>query len=130
MSDLVAVAVVDLKAGPVLDWAVAKAIGIETDLFRKADGRVVPRYCPNLFWVDYSPSTDWIDGGNIIDQGCGLFQCGGDTGNGIFWSCSFGIHPDLRSQTGATALEAACKAIVAAKFGDAVTVPRELVDPK
>ncbi len=72
MSDLIAVAVADLRVGPVLDWAVAKALGVPFEAWTQHK----TAFCPKC-----------------ID-------------------CEVEHH----------------KRLLAAKFGDAVTVPRELVE--
>lgn len=52
--------------GPALDWAVAKCDGVECDenhtpIWFESNGLAAPR-------VSYSPSTDWAQGGPIIDR--------------------------------------------------------------
>jgi len=130
MSDLIAVAVVDLKAGPALDWAVAKAAGQEVEITYLGSKTDLSGYSGLFCWLaksrcPYKPSTDWAQGGPLIEQFdiwiAGPLEMGRPT-----QACSVGI--DGVSTEGNTKLEAACKAIVAAKFGDAVTVPRELVE--
>jgi hypothetical protein len=122
MTEMIAVAIVDLKAGPALDWAVAKAEGIETDLFRKHEGRVVPRFLHGLFWVDFEPSTNWNHGSEILRN----LECASWhilDGKHTF---KFSVDDECAIGVGTTMLEAAMLAIVKAKFGDAVKVPRAL----
>ena len=95
--------------GPALDWAVAKADG-QLDRF----GVCAP--------AGFKPSTDWSQGGAIIDR---LMQR------------RFGISSERHGQIvaqspgfegwGATALIAAMRCLVASKLGDTVHVPKELV---
>lgn len=135
MSDLIAVSVVDLKAGPALDWAVAKAVGVEVKLTTEFaslndGGQRVGMCCfPVNGRRPYKPSTDWSQGGQLISQhieqlsnweSCWSAMLPLRDENGFFLR-------DLKAE-GSTALEAAMRAIVAAKFGDAVTVPKALVE--
>lgn len=101
--------------GAALDWAVAKAVT----------------------YVDYhgwSPSTDWSQGGPLIEKhhvqtsfnGCGFSR----STTGEHW-CAYACKDngeELRpSGSGPTPLIAACRAIVSAHLGDSVDVPAELV---
>lgn len=109
--------------GAALDWAVAVAGNEEPMHIRDSE----PRLWNEDHSFGYSPSTDWAQGGPLIDRGCGLYQCRSETGHGTFWICSFGTYPDNVPHTGETALIAACRAIVADKLGPTVSVPVELV---
>lgn len=128
--DLIAVAIVDLKAGTALDWAVAKAVGkdvtLELGFASKTDGSQSSGLYPFDGRKPYSPSTNWAQGGPLLAHAelltiskagdLSVTQFLGDIGTGS------GDSPNN------SILESICKAIVAAKFGDAVTVPRELVE--
>ena len=130
--------------GPALDWAVAKALGwnmvrVPSDIDGNNGGEVLaPPYFTNDF--KFPPrgavgqgfflrrwSTDWSHGGPLIDRHiCELVrdQEGySEPEEPWYASC------DVFWQIGQTPLIAACRAIVAAKFGDAVSVPAELVAP-
>ena len=110
--------------GPALDWAVAKAVPlkhwpvvINGNVFLDTDYE----------YIRYSPSTDWSQGGPlIVKYQIGLLSpaqspCGE-------WHAST-RHPDLTDFTHKdNPLIAACRAIVAAKLGDVVRVPAELVN--
>lgn len=100
--------------GPALDWAVAK--------------------CEGLAWPDnaakflgeqcYKPSTDWSQGGPIIERENLVV---GPTGGGIFpdkWVASSENSPYL---FGPTPLIAAMRCHVTNKIGDEVEVPEELL---
>ena len=67
----------------------------------------------------WQPSTDWSQGGPILDKHISeLIDCVDDG-----WeACCNGTY----GATGQTALEAVCKAYVASKLGDEVDVPKEL----
>lgn len=123
MEKLIAVAVVDLKPGAALDWAVAKAVGREVQIaLNPFDYDAYPVLEKTN--VNYRPSQDWSHGGNIIDT---LELCSwrmiGEKAEFSFSQAGISGHGE-----GSTMLEAAMKAIVKAKFGDAVSVPRELAE--
>lgn len=123
-------------AGPALDWAAAKAEGVTV--------RVLSADNPGELWQvqkqwrgdgPYWPSTDWAQGGPLIDS-CmiDVTQCPGRAKTHkarAVMDSSFLDKMGLRqrvSASGPTALIAACRAIVAAKLGDVVSVPSELLD--
>lgn len=126
MTDMIEVKTAEL-VGPALDWAVAQCEGVETcwrygrELARIHDfhgSRLIEEIRPI-----YSPSTTWKQGGPLIDKhkvsiayhngpGCTPMACLHDT------------HPAF--ECGRTILIAACRAIVAAKLGKSVRVPRRL----
>ncbi|MDG9785381.1 phage protein NinX family protein, partial [Metapseudomonas otitidis] len=117
--------------GAALDWAVAKAQGVEIEL-----------PCSDVVWAKYagvySPSTDWSQGGPLIDK---MLKSGkweiiqwGNPGVALqnfdndclpVDGVSYGDKSIL--QSGETVLIAACRAIVSAHLGDSVDVPAELV---
>lgn len=126
MTDLIEVKTADLT-GHALDWAVAQAEGLEVSL-------VGPQYnVPwRVFWkkrgqalewdVLYNPHEDWALGGPLIEK----YR----VGFGLNSDCLFAVTglDDLPGDAdGSTHLVAACRAIVAAKLGDTVQVPKELV---
>ncbi|RJG10967.1 DUF2591 domain-containing protein [Pseudomonas cavernicola] len=109
--------------GPALDWAVALATGAD-ELKVGADGGVscIYQLPDGGCWTNYyRPSTDWSQGGPLIEKHItALNQSGTET----WWA-----HSEDRLGLGPTALIAACRAIVAAKLGDTVSVPAELAQP-
>jgi hypothetical protein len=121
MTDMIAVAIVDLKAGPALDWAVAKAQGIELHIGTSTT---------NPLWNEdysfgYSPSTDWAQGGPLLEQF--RVRVRHETvGESEAWLASSSLELRGFCVSGETILEAACKFLAANKFGDAVSVPRAL----
>lgn len=128
--DMIEVRASDM-VGPALDWAVAKADGVEVGmvcppvidennqpaiLLNKA--RWLSGHEPARFW---SPSTDWSQGGPLIAKFCVDLQHLGDG------SVLAQIVEEGMTEVGQDALQAACRVIVAAKFGDVVHVSAELV---
>lgn len=121
--------------GAALDWAVATCEGY-TELHKVA-GRMAhepqfammpPRreYGAMDLW-ELGFSTDWAQGGPIIErEGMGL-TCGNNTwgvGDGR-WEAN---HPEcLYVQFGPTPLTAAMRCYVASRLGDEVEVPDELM---
>jgi hypothetical protein len=91
--------------GSALDWAVMKCDGICKDF---------PAY-----WVDEYPSTNWAQGGPIIERERirldprGVWVAGHDSSNDEY--------------SGPTPLIAAMRCYVASRFGDEIEVPDELL---
>jgi hypothetical protein len=109
--------------GPALDWAVAKAIDLE-------DETLDP-----LTWVEtahpsgcYSFSTDWSQGGPLIDK-IGGFELKVWLESTPETKCEAHIHSYEGNWIvfGPTPLIAAMRCLVAAKLGDTVQVPKELL---
>ncbi|KQQ62927.1 hypothetical protein ASF66_00815 [Pseudomonas sp. Leaf129] len=124
MTDLLEVQTSTL-AGAALDWAVAKATGAD-DLRITAAGSICCIYelpCGSGCWTEYyQPSTDWAVDGLLIRShrmGFGIYPDG-------FFAC-VGLDDLGGSASGPSHLIAACRAIVAAKLGDTVQVPKELI---
>jgi hypothetical protein len=108
--------------GTALDWAVAKCEGIIG-----VDGRHTDEYCDSLRHDqdgDYSPSTDWSQGGPIIErEGISVDRAG------LAWTAdlsdSVGGYIE-HTESGPTPLIAAMRCYVASKLGDEVEIPEEL----
>ena len=105
--------------GAALNWAVAMAAGYD-DVRVDLDGHVIVVHeendmCGLMESELYSPSTDWSQGGPLIE-----------------WyhvdveSCPWSAYYGRKTMHGDSPLIAACRAIVAAKLGDEVDVPEEL----
>ncbi|MBB1614484.1 hypothetical protein A9978_18765 [Pseudomonas sp. UMC65] len=119
--------------GPALDWAVAQIEGVKTIMMapRKGEPKVPFALFGSLALTiggedqsSYAPSTCWHCGGPLIeayklDLGAPLENKNGPWNAGTEWG-----HP--QGYKGETPLIAACRAIVAAKLGDVVSVPAEL----
>ena len=126
--------------GPALDWAVAKANGFAVQVRPYAEfcnastgHKVKARYHRVWYEFDgdleeYSPSADWSQGGPLIERfGCDLICIApGNCWEANCWDCDLPT-PGLHLHEAETPLVAALRAIVAAKLGDAVSVPEELV---
>jgi hypothetical protein len=102
--------------GAALDWAVARCAGYRLDL--------VPE-------DSYTPSTDWAQGGPIIERECiCIHQRMGETA----WWADYAnpqVKPDgtghrFLFKQAPTPLVAAMRCYVASKLGDDVDVPEEL----
>ena len=107
--------------GPALDWSVAKAVGYQlrilggTGSHDASDAELV--FC-------FKPSTGWAQGGPLIDDY--VVQLEPWAG---YWTaktdCGLGVSHYVK-RDGNTPLIAVCRAIVAAKLGEVVSVPAEL----
>ncbi len=129
MSDLIEVKTADL-VGHALDWAVAQAEGLEVFL-------VGPQYnVPwRVFWkkrgqalewdVLYNPHEDWQLGGPLIEKHVRLIEASasGEVAT-VVW-CP--VAEREVEGWGRTILCSSMIAIVAAKLGDTVQVPKELI---
>lgn len=130
--------------GAALDWAVAKVVDMpfytqgedwpgnhmvtdqacrESVIIRALIGTMWIEHCGNT--VKWSPSTDWSQGGPLIDKyrPVIVYHEGPDR---TPMATMPSTHPAYES--GETVLIAACRAIVAAKLGDVVSIPDELVE--
>ncbi len=126
MTDLIEVKTADL-AGEALAWAVGKAEGLDVRLAPPIYGnpwRVFARYTGEVTIRDarYNPHESWAVGGPLLPKhriGFGLYP-------NAYFACT-GVNDDAGEASGPTHLVAACLAIVAAKLGDTVQVPKELI---
>lgn len=120
--------------GPALDWAVAKAIGGERKPHRFASNDDAPMYEAWVFpegsycraCTQWSPSTDWSQGGPLIEKHLVSFCVEHEDVILAVLCDDYGMYISGWRQ-GETHLIAACRAIVAAKLGDAALVPAALV---
>lgn len=142
MSELIEVKTSELT-GYALDWAVAKANGYECGRLQGKNGTFgcnAPggvQYVIGILRVSslaeelnarfWRPSTDWAQGGPLLDSMV----------IGVIHNSRIRPHPFdkgyqamashfIGPSEGHTILIAACRAIVAAKMGDVVHVPEEL----
>lgn len=107
--------------GAALDWAVAKAAGYTTsDLDLLYDIKS---------YAKFKPSTDWAQGGPIIEK-MGNYCQEGDIESSHFYcstpSTAKEWHDHPVKATGPTPLIAAMRCYVASKLGEDVDVPDEL----
>jgi hypothetical protein len=103
--------------GAALDWVVAKAEGFIDD----PDSWLYHAKSTGI--NNYHPSTDWAQGGPIIErEGIDVIK------NGGAWASlktATANHPHIRAH-GPTPLIAAMRGYVASKLGDEIEVPREI----
>lgn len=121
MTELIEVNVANLS-GPALDWVVARVEAVKVSIAAPQYGTGWRVYKPNGF--KYSPSTDWVIGGPLVSK----YQITITYHNApdrTPLATTSDMHPAF--QAGQTILIAACRAIVAAKLGDTVQVPKELI---
>jgi hypothetical protein len=105
--------------GVALDYAVAEAS--ETPIY--ISGKTLTRMDMdgNVYW---QPSTDWAQGGPIIERECIAISCLHITGyTPNTWTAR---RPQRCSEDGPTPLIAAMRCYVASKLGDEVELPEEL----
>ncbi len=96
-----------------LDWAVALCDDIVDKWFDSGHLTVNGEI--------YSPSTDWSQGGPIIERECIDLHCVNDS----FWRADCSTSGGLIMQNGPTPLIAAMRCYVASILGDEVNVPEE-----
>lgn len=110
--------------GAALDWAVAKCEGAESlrENPHRFDRRLVCRLAGrNAFLQDLRFSTDWTQGGPIIER---EVICLLPHANGGWVATVHGVA--MPHKTGETPLIAAMRCYVASKLGDEVDIPEEL----
>jgi hypothetical protein len=94
--------------GIALDWAVAKCADLPFPIVYDEDGRKVL----------VSPSTNWAQGGPIIEREMIDLKCLPTKQGGFIWRTACADGP--------TPLIAAMRCYVASKLGDEVEIPEEL----
>ncbi|WP_435653057.1 DUF2591 domain-containing protein [Pseudomonas putida] len=129
MTDLIEVKAADL-AGEALGWAVGKAEGLDLFLAPPQYGnpwRVFARYQSQAIehTKRFNPWEDWALGGPLIEKRMVSLHCPQSTDD--VWAGWVITSKGEFCQAGDSALIAACRAIVAAKLGDTVQVPKELI---
>lgn len=130
MTDLIEVKTADL-AGEALGWAVGKAEGVDLQLappgYNGVPWRVFARYQGQAIehTKRFNPWEDWAVGGPLIEKRMVSLHCPQSTDD--VWAGWVITDKGEFCQAGDSALIAACRAIVAAKLGDTVQVPKELV---
>jgi len=109
--------------GAALDWAVAKCEGHNV-FIKHAPVQVM--YTPERkrSWYIYRPSTNWAQGGPIIErEGISVDRMGGAWTADI--TDSVGGYIEL-TESGPTPLIAAMRCYVASQMGDNIDIPKEL----
>ena len=123
--------------GAALDWAVAKCEGHSLPPFPGRGHTRGPKQC----WINvspaghetFSPSTDWAQGGTLIErEGIGFF-CNRTTATGARFTPdagadwrAFALNKHGVHYFGPTPLIAAMRCFCASRLGDEVEVPKEL----
>ncbi|MDM9594803.1 DUF2591 family protein [Pseudomonas guariconensis] len=130
MTDLIEVRVSNL-VGSALDWAVAKVEGVETSWRHgrelvKVHDRGGIKLIESIRSI-YAPSSDWSQGGPLIDKYQGSVRHDKHLNDG---PCRYTGGTGMNSpwSYGPTPLIAFCRSLVLAKLGDTVQVPKELVN--
>lgn len=138
MRQMIEVKTADL-IGPALDWAVAKANGFAVQVRPYAEfcnastgHKVKARYHRVWYEFDgdleeYSPSADWSQGGPLVDKYKPDLQTTAQGEFAAYLNNDTACPDPLIFQSGPTYLVALCRVVVAAKLGDVVGVPAELV---
>lgn len=120
---------VDHLTGAALDYAVAVAEGVEVELARNG-GFIFDRRKNEQFANEYNddrrqffrPSTDWAQGGPIIERECIDLKFFGNYVRALTMS----IDGEVIEAYAPTALVAAMRCYVAAKLGETVEIPATL----
>lgn len=117
-------------SGPALDWLVAKAQGFDVYHSAMLNGHTmygfwISGYYPGDLnsWLPlhaYRPSTDWAQGGPIIEREKIATDYDHDVWNAAKYELSWYID-------GPTPLIAAMRCFVVSKLGEIVEVPDELI---
>ena len=127
MSEFVEVNVSELF-GATLDWAVAKAEGLELEHIEWLGMfGVVCQEDQSAVEPISKYSADWSQGGPLISKYHLDFCCEHPETIGAALCDENGMYIDDRMMFGETHLIAACRAIVASVLGDTVSVPKELL---
>lgn len=134
MTEFVNVETANLE-GRALDWAVAIVEGWQPD--RPQDGQLkkdgifilAGTHKPDRTQrYSYSPSTNWFNGGPLIEKfAIGLQSYSTEIGGSPEYWVAASWEEGTPMLDGPTPLIAACRTIVAHKLGDTVSVPAELL---
>lgn len=135
MTDFVDVKTSEMT-GAALDWAVAQAEKVDGLVIRKGRPAFERDFDPDCWadeadieafkcWRFYTPSTDWGQGGPLIEKYKLDIGAPMENQNGPWSAATEWAHP--LGYKGDTPLIAACRAIVASVLGDTVSVPKELL---
>lgn len=113
--------------GPALDWAVAKCEGRGIEFDDPRDPWLTRDGISDQPLHSYTPSTDWSQGGPIIEREGMLIEFHGDHWSATMW-WDDGDSANEVKQKGPTPLIAAMRCYVAAKLSDEVDLPDELAE--
>jgi hypothetical protein len=117
--------------GAALDWAVAQCEykDAEVDEYFEFSYSPYIRDYQTGNRIPFTPSTNWVQGGPIIERDIvELIRCRDGSSGPIFWEARAGFEgePGHAVETGHTPLIAAMRCYVASKLGDEVDIPEEL----
>lgn len=107
--------------GAALNWAVAKCEGVKYRHMVDHIGAGVN----GSWWVRKSYSTDWSQGGPIIEREC-ITLVNAD-GADVWSAYPIADNPVAHRRSGSTPLIAAMRCYVASKFGDSIEIPDQLL---
>lgn len=107
-------------SGSALDYMVAKCEGWPLTWDENTEDFFLGLWAPLCFLKEYTPSTNWQQGGPIIER-----EKIGTRPNGDGW-VALHINPRVKAMTGSTPLIAAMRCYCCSKLGDIVDVPGEL----
>ncbi|WP_173476957.1 phage protein NinX family protein [Pseudomonas protegens] len=142
MTQMIEVKTAEL-VGPALDWAVGIVVHGKVYVFPDGglcppEGTISLKEDDGTLWTNiggfhhgdqWRPSTDWTQGGLLIDQHQVWLSPPVDDVEPVGWDAEIYGEDGATSaiQDGCpTALIAVCRAVVQAKLGDVVSVPAEL----
>jgi hypothetical protein len=113
--------------GPALDYAVAKCEGRDVQVYVRKYGASEYLHIKQINADFYEPSTDWSQGGPIIERELISAQSTWD-GEKVGWEAKSPTRHEyyFALLTGPTPLVAAMRCFVASKLGDNVDIPAEL----
>lgn len=116
-------------AGLALDWAVAKVEGISTHKRQEKTFALFGSLAIPLGDAEngYAPSSCWHCGGPLIEKYKPDLETKGSGEQVAYLNNNLGDPDPLIAARGDTYLVALCRAIVAAKLGEVVSLPAELV---
>lgn len=111
--------------GAALDWAVAKCKGRGIEFEDPRDPWLTLDGISDQPLHSYTPSTDWAQGGPIIErEGIAVRMSFDDEHKG--WTAIIWAHKTTFFEDGPTPLIAAMRCYVASKLGDDIDIPEEL----
>jgi hypothetical protein len=108
--------------GLALDWAVAKCEGVAVDYVDDGINRCFLMSMGGRF----NPSTNWAQGGPIIEREWVDLHCVNDS----LWKADCSTPNGLIMGSGSTPLIAAMRCYVASKRGDEIDILTELMEGK
>lgn len=130
MSEFVEIKTRELT-GSSLDWAVAYSLNGTKPFFSAFGARMLGRsILREVVRGEISPSTDWNQGGKLVDEFNVDFNTQGvDVDGRQIIEAAVQDFESMQywARDGETRLESMCRAIVSSKLGDVVQVPIELV---